>query len=132
MPARHLIIRFYHVIVKIKNMKLGINERLTLLQILPQNGSLEEIVDSMEIVKKSRLTEEEKEKINYENNGNIITWDINKAFEVDVEFTPEEMKLLKTSVDNLSTQKKVTPNNLNLCLLIFLINYTYIIRFIFR
>ena len=35
-------------------MKLGINERLTLLQILPQNGSLEEIVDSMEIVKKSR------------------------------------------------------------------------------
>lgn len=99
-------------------MKLGINERLTLLQILPQNGSLEEIVDSMEIVKKSRLTEEEKEKINYENNGNIITWDINKAFEVDVEFTPEEMKLLKTSVDNLSTQKKVTPNNLNLCLLI--------------
>ena len=41
-------------------MKLNVKERVAILQMLPETGSLVEMVDIMEIVKKVRLEEEEK------------------------------------------------------------------------
>ena len=46
-------------------MNLNVQERIAILQMLPQNGSLYEMVDIMEIIKKVRITSEEKDELEW-------------------------------------------------------------------
>lgn len=97
-------------------MKLNVKERLAILQMLPECGSITEMVDMMEIVKKVRITSEEKDAINYKEAGSVITWDINKDLGTDIEFKHEEISILKAAVKKIDEEKKVNMSNLDICL----------------
>lgn len=97
-------------------MKLNVKERLAILQMLPEYGSITEMVDMMEIVKKVRITSEEKDAINYKEAGSVITWDINKDLGTDIEFKHEEISILKAAVKKIDEEKKVNMSNLDICL----------------
>nr|DAH30553.1 MAG TPA: hypothetical protein [Bacteriophage sp.] len=97
-------------------MKLNVKERLAILQMLPEYGSITEMVDMMEIVKKVRITSEEKDVINYKEAGSVITWDINKDLGIDIEFKHDEIGILKSAVKRLDEEKRVNMSNLDICL----------------
>lgn len=97
-------------------VQLKIKDRLAILQMLPQQGSLEEMVDIMEIIKKIRLEQEEKDKVNYKELGQTISWDITKDVGKEVDFKFEEVQILKNAVKLLDDNKKVNISNFDICL----------------
>lgn len=97
-------------------MKLYVKERLAILQMLPENGSLSEMVDVMEIVKKIRITQEERTKIEYKETSGSIIWNISKDEGLDVDFTFEEISVLKDAVSRMDREKKINMSILDVCL----------------
>lgn len=97
-------------------MKLYVKERLSILQMLPENGSLSEMVDVMEIVKKVRITQEEKTKIEYKETSGSIIWNVTKDEGIDIEFTFEEISVLKSAVARMDKEKKINMSILDVCL----------------
>lgn len=97
-------------------MKLYVKERLAMLQMLPENGSLSEMVDVMEIVKKIRITQEERTKIEYKETSGSIVWNISKDEGLDVNFTFEEISVLKDAVSRMDREKKINMSILDVCL----------------
>lgn len=97
-------------------MILFIKDRLAIMQLLPQNGSISEMLDIMEVLKKVRIEHEEKLNINLKLDGNNVVWDSDKDLGKDVTFTYEELSVLKSAVQQLSDSKKVTRDNLDICL----------------
>lgn len=97
-------------------MNLKIKDRIAIIQMLPQSGSLSEMVDIMEIVKKSRLTAQEKLDVDFKETANSAMWNIAKDLGVDVNFTLDELSVLKAAVKKLDLEKGITANNLEICL----------------
>ena len=97
-------------------MTLYVKERLAILQMLPENGSLSEMVDVMEIVKKIRITQEERTKIEYKETSGSIIWNISKDEGLDVDFTFEEISVLKDAVSRMDREKKINMSILDVCL----------------
>lgn len=97
-------------------MNLTIKERLSILQILPESGSLSDMVDIMEIVKKVRITQEEKTKVEYRETSGAITWNISKDEGADIDFTFEELSILKKAVSKVDKEGRVNMSNLDICL----------------
>lgn len=97
-------------------MLLGIKERLAIVQMLPENGSIVEMVDIIEIMKKVRIDQEEKIQIDYREEDGRISWNSNADEGKEVEFKYEEIAILKAAVKKLDEGKRVTPANLDICL----------------
>ena len=102
--------------IKSSIMNLNVQERIAILQMLPQNGSLYEMVDIMEIIKKVRITSEEKDELEYMEGKGVISWNINKDLGKEVEFKHDEIGILKSAVKKLDEEKKVNVSNLDICL----------------
>ena len=97
-------------------MKLNIKNRLILLQILPSQGSLSEMVEIMDLAKLVKLSDEEKELIAYtENNGNI-TWNSDKDPNKDIPLNSDKIKILKEVINKLDSEKKISIAMLDLAL----------------
>lgn len=89
-------------------MNLTIKNRLILLQILPIQGSLSEMVDVLELAKQLKLTDEEKKLINYtEDNDKNSYWDLDKDFEKDFQLTTDMIAILKNIISKLDEEKKL-------------------------
>lgn len=97
-------------------MKLNVKERVAILQMLPETGSLVEMVDIMEIVKKVRLEEEEKNNIEFKETKNSLSWNTVKDLGKDIEFKHEEISILKAAVRRLDEEKRINVSNLDICL----------------
>ena len=97
-------------------MKLNVKERVAILQMLPETGSLVEMVDIMEIVKKVRLEEEEKNNIEFKETKNSLSWNAVKDLGKDIEFKHEEISILKAAVRRLDEEKRISVSNLDICL----------------
>lgn len=97
-------------------MKLNIKDRLVIIQILPQTGSISEMVDVMEIVKKVRLSAEEKVEINYVETSNSASWNAAVDQGKDIEFSLDELNILRSAVKKLDEEKQINISNLDLCL----------------
>lgn len=97
-------------------MKLNVKERVAILQMLPETGSLVEMVDIMEIVKKVRLEEEEKNNIEFKETKNSLSWNTFKDLGKDIEFKHEEISILKAAVRRLDEEKRINVSNLDICL----------------
>lgn len=95
---------------------LYIKDRLAILQMLPQQGSLQEMVDIMEIIKKIRVEQAEKEEIGYKENNQSISWDITKDKGKEIDFKYEEIAILKNAVKTLDESKRINAANLDICL----------------
>lgn len=74
------------------------------------------MVDIMEIVKKSRLTAQEKLDVDFKETANSAMWNIAKDLGVDINFTLDELSVLKAAVKKLDQEKGITANNLEICL----------------
>lgn len=97
-------------------MVLKIKDRIAILDMLPQTGSISEMVDIMEIIKKIRVGKEEKDKVEYVETQNSISWNINLDEGKEIEFSFEELSILKAAVKKLDQEKKVNAANLDICL----------------
>lgn len=89
-------------------MKLNVKERLLLLGILPQEGHISQMVDVYELAKELKLNDQEKGQISYIENGSYVKWDNDKDPNKDIEFSSDQIKIVKEAIDNLDKQGKVS------------------------
>lgn len=89
-------------------MKLNIKNRLILLQILPNKGNLSDMVEVMDLAKQLKLSDKEKELINYKiDDSDNIYWDSNKDFEKDFDLNSDKIKILKETINKLDSEKEI-------------------------
>ena len=97
-------------------MKLNIKDRLVILNLLPNQGSILELTEAINIANQIKLSDEEKEAINYTVSGNNVYWDVNKSIEIDVDLNQDQINLLKNKIKELDSKKLITVDILNTCL----------------
>ncbi len=88
-------------------MKLKIKDRLIVLGLLPQEGSLSQMVDIYDLARELKLSDEEKEEVGYNENGQSITWDYNKDPNKDITFSKDQMSIFMGAIDKLDKQGKI-------------------------
>lgn len=93
-------------------MKLTIKDRLMILGILPQEGSLPEMVDIYDLARELKLSDEEKNIINYEENGASITWNSKLDPLKDISFSNDQKSIFLKQIDILDKQKKINLNQI--------------------
>ena len=92
-----------------RNMKLTIKDRLSLIQILPVRGSVSEMVDVYDLARELKLNDEEKKICNYkEDNNGGIKWDPYLDPMKDVKITSDQYKLLMQVIDEMDKQKNIS------------------------
>lgn len=87
-------------------MEMTVKDRLYLPALLPDKGTYKEFNIKKGILKKIALTDAEREQIGLhrvEETGRI-EWDTGKETTLAVEFSREELELLKSSCERLSDQ----------------------------
>lgn len=89
-------------------MKLNIKNRLLLIGMLPQQGSLSEMVDIYDLVRDLKLSDEEKGAISYIENDNYVKWDFDKDPNKDINISSSQMKIIKKTIDRLDKENKIT------------------------
>ena len=89
-------------------MKLDIKNRLLLIGMLPQQGSLSEMVDIYDLVRDLKLSDEEKGAISYIENGNYVKWDFDKDPNKDININSSQMNIIKKTIDRLDKENKIT------------------------
>lgn len=96
-------------------MQLKFLDRFLLLNLLPKQGTFEDLIVTKDIKSKIEVTQEELKKLNVKSqeNGNI-TWDSSKDEPKEIEFTDKEQEIITKELKALSEQKKLTENHLNL------------------
>ena len=98
-------------------MIFKIKERLILLQILPTQGSLSEMVEIMDLAKQLKLNDEEKNSVSFnEDSKGNITWDIDKDPNIDITISSDMVKILKETINKLDKDKKITPQLVDLAI----------------
>lgn len=97
-------------------MKLNVKDRLVILNLLPNQGSILELTEAINIANRIKLSDEEKEAVDYKVNGNNVYWDVNKNIEIDVDLNQDQITLLKNKVKELDSKKVITIDILNTCL----------------
>ena len=89
-------------------MKLDIKNRLLLIGMLPQQGSLSEMVDIYDLVRDLKLSDEEKGAVSYIENGNYVKWDFDKDPNKDININSSQMNIIKKTIDRLDKENKIT------------------------
>ena len=98
-------------------MIFKIKERLILLQIVPTQGSLSEMVEIMDLAKQLKLNDEEKNSVSFnEDSKGNITWDIDKDPNIDITISSDMIKILKETINKLDKDKKITPQLVDLAI----------------
>ena len=93
------------------NINFTIKDRFTLLQILPVQGSLSEMVDILDLAKQLKLSDKEKQQISYSIDGNKqVTWNIDAEPNKQFVLNSDTINLLKNTIQQLDSQKKITIN----------------------
>ena len=94
-------------------MKLTIKERIQLSSMLPKQAGMIEMILVREMTQRITLTSKEIEEYKIIENEKGIFW--TGDIEIDVEFNPSEIKILKESVKKFDEDKLITLDNLDLC-----------------
>lgn len=95
---------------------LNVKDRLAIISILPTQGSITDLVEVMEIIKKIKFSEQEKQDLSFSEDNGKITWDMSleKANSFDLSF--EQVRLIKQTIDKLNEANKIDINILDTCL----------------
>lgn len=97
-------------------MRLSYLERLLIGNLYPKEGDILTQLLVKSIKEKVKLTKEEIKKIGLQKYPNgKLRYESKKEKEIKINFTEDELKLLKEQVNRLDEQKKVTQELLNLC-----------------
>lgn len=95
---------------------MTIKDRLLLLQILPTQGSVSEMVDVYDLARELKLSDEEKQLINYVENGQSIKWDPDKDPNKEINISSSQKSIILNVVDNLDAKKQVPLSMIELIL----------------
>ena len=103
---------------KLVKLKLSIKDRLSLKELFPRQSNIITLTLARDIIDKTQISQAEikKVKLKIAEDGRAITWDDKIATEKNVEFTGAEITFLRSQVDRLDNEKKVTAGILPLCL----------------
>ncbi len=96
-------------------MKLTTKDRVIFNSLYPKENNIISQTLIRDIDNKVRLTQDEFKKIDFKIEGGKATWN-DKSKDKDVEFTELELNLLKSQVDKLDKEKKITQAMLDVCL----------------
>ena len=89
-------------------MNLNVQERLTLVNLLPEKGNFE-TMKTIEALKDVLYpNEEEVEKFEIKQTGNNIQWNKQGAIEVEIKLTKAHKDLLISSLEKLDEKEEVT------------------------
>lgn len=88
-------------------MKLTIKDRLTIIGMLPQEGTLMEMTDIYDLVRELKLTDKEKAEVEYREEGQSIIWDYNKDPNKDIQITSDQKAIFMKAVERLDAEKKI-------------------------
>lgn len=95
---------------------LNVKDRLAIISILPTQGNITDLVEVMEIIKKIKFNEQEKQDLNFIEEGSKITWDTSLEKNNTFDFNFEQIKLIKQTIDKLNELNKIDINILDTCL----------------
>jgi len=96
---------------------LTVKDRLAFTSILPREGDILNQVLSRDIENKVRLTQTEIKKVGLKSSPTGgVTWNPKADSGTEIEFTFTETTLLRSQVEKLDKEKKITPDILSLCL----------------
>lgn len=95
---------------------MTIKERLSLLQILPTQGSVSEMVDVYDLARELKLSDEEKRNISYVESSSSIKWDDTKDPNKEINLTSDQHKLIMKQIDILDKQKQIPLSMIELIL----------------
>lgn len=100
-------------------MKLTILDRIIISQLYPQKSNLIQMTLVEDITKKVKIGQEEIKEIELKveptTNGISYNWNKDKAKDLNVDFTKEEIELLKSQVEELDSKKEITRELLDIC-----------------
>lgn len=101
-------------------MKLSVTERIILPGLLPEQGSMVNMLLAKHIREKIEFTSVEIENFSLkgkeqEDGSTSFKWDPQKAIDVEFHFEKSEVDFLKEQVDRLDKEGNVTSQNLDLC-----------------
>lgn len=97
-------------------VNLNVRDRLVVISILPTNGKLTEMVEVMDLVKKIKFSEEERNEINYNEAEGKIQWDMSKDLGKDFDLNIDQIKIIQNSIKKLDDEGKIDLNLLDTCL----------------
>lgn len=89
-----------------KNLTLNVMSRLIILNNLPEQGSVVEMVAKRNIIKKVDFTSEELDQLKFETSDDRLTWHGNIT--IETEFSDSELNVLKSIIEKLDTSGSVT------------------------
>lgn len=88
-------------------MILNIKERLMLIGILPQEGSLLEMTDIYDLARELKMSDEEKQQVQFIESGSYIKWDDTKDPNKDIHINSDQLKIIRKSLDKLDKEGKI-------------------------
>jgi len=95
-------------------MKLSVVDRIIISALYPKESDLVTQVLVQDIIKKVAFTQEEFTAMGFKIDGQTYSWDQSKAIEKDVDLTDTEHNFLKTQINVLDREKKVSQQMLPL------------------
>lgn len=106
-----------NVEIKLSKISLSIKDRIIFDSIMPTQSDILSQVLARDIIDKIEITQPDMKKTRLrkkEDGSEGYIWD--KPLDTTFEFTQAEMEFLRTQVARLDTEKKITPDLLELCL----------------
>lgn len=98
-------------------VKLNIKDRLTIISILPSTGNMSDLLETLELIKIIKFSDEEKEQISYKEHSNgKITWDISKEEDKEFDINSDQIRILKQTIQDLDSKRLITLSTLETCL----------------
>lgn len=98
------------------NFNLNVLVRLMLLNNLPEQGSLEKMLNKRNIRNKISFTSDEMDKLNLKTGDQGIMW--NPIDDVTVEFTDTEVKFIYDIINDMSEKNLISEGMLDFILII--------------
>lgn len=90
-----------------ETFQVNVKERLSLLQLLPTQGNITEMVEVYDLARELKLSDEEKGLINYSEDNANIRWDSTKDPNKEININSNQYKILMDSISKLDSQKQI-------------------------
>ena len=97
-------------------MNLTIKDRIIMVDLLPEQGGMIDMILVKSISDKVALTAKEITDFSVVQEGNSVKWDQSKDTGVEIGFEMSEIELLKRRVQELDVSKSITMRTFDLCL----------------
>lgn len=97
-------------------MKMTIKDRIVVVDLLPEQGGMIDMILAKSVSDKVALTAREITDFSVVQEGNSVKWDQTKDTGVEICFEASEVEMLKKRVQELDEQKSITMRTFDLCM----------------